>query len=320
VATPGRLIDHLENSGLAQRLAGVRYLVLDEADQLLEMGFRPAIEKILGYLPRSRQTLLFSATLPQAVTQVVGLAMKPDHRYIDTVGEEASDTHLHVHQSYVIMPLEQQFSFVHGVLARARQQKGCKVIAFFTTARLTQYYAELMNATGIPVMEIHSRKSQAQRTRTSDQFRAATQGILFSSDVSGKSWSCPLVPALPCLTKLLSCLHSAGCGLPGHHAGAAGGAAVVQGAVRAPAGPDGACGQGGPGHHRPGALRGVLPQQAPRHPHRAPRRRRCPRRQQPGHRPRSPQRRREDLLHGLPGLVRDRVGTVIGHQGWPLLT
>ena len=72
MATPGRLIDHLENSGLAPRLSAIRVLVLDEADHLLEMGFRPAIEKVLSFLPRARQTLLFSATMPNAVHQVGG--------------------------------------------------------------------------------------------------------------------------------------------------------------------------------------------------------------------------------------------------------
>jgi ATP-dependent RNA helicase MSS116, mitochondrial len=65
VATPGRLIDHLENTDLPARLSRMRTLVLDEADQLLEMGFRPAIERILEALPKKRQTLLFSATMPK---------------------------------------------------------------------------------------------------------------------------------------------------------------------------------------------------------------------------------------------------------------
>lgn len=70
VGTPGRLIDHFENSNLGSHLSGLRTLVLDEADQLLEMGFRPAIEKILSFCPKDRQTLLFSATMPKAVRQV----------------------------------------------------------------------------------------------------------------------------------------------------------------------------------------------------------------------------------------------------------
>lgn len=68
VATPGRLRDHIENTtGFATRLMGVKVLVLDEADHLLDMGFRKEIEKIIAAVPKQRQTLLFSATIPQEV-------------------------------------------------------------------------------------------------------------------------------------------------------------------------------------------------------------------------------------------------------------
>ena len=96
VATPGRLIDHLENSNLGPSLSKLRVLILDEADQLLDMGFRPAIEKIIGYLPRDRQTLLFSATIPKGVQEVAGLALKKGHNFIDTVGKEDHDTNIQV--------------------------------------------------------------------------------------------------------------------------------------------------------------------------------------------------------------------------------
>lgn len=139
VATPGRLIDHLENSGLASKLQNIRTLVLDEADQLLEMGFRPAIEKVLGFLPRSRQTLLFSATMPQSVQQVAGLALKQQHAFIDTIKEEDSATNVQVEQSYALIPMEQQFVSVFTVLRQhAQEMSDHKVIVFFTTARLTQ--------------------------------------------------------------------------------------------------------------------------------------------------------------------------------------
>lgn len=68
VATPGRLRDHIENTaGFATRLMGVKVLVLDEADHLLDMGFRKDIEKIIAAVPKQRQTLLFSATVPEEV-------------------------------------------------------------------------------------------------------------------------------------------------------------------------------------------------------------------------------------------------------------
>jgi superfamily II DNA/RNA helicase len=69
VATPGRLRDHIENTpGFATRLMGVKVLVLDEADHLLDMGFRKEIEKIIAAVPKQRQTLLFSATVPEEVS------------------------------------------------------------------------------------------------------------------------------------------------------------------------------------------------------------------------------------------------------------
>ena len=73
VATPGRLRDHVENTaGFATRLMGVKVLVLDEADHLLDMGFRKEIEKIIAAVPKQRQTLLFSATIPQEVIFIFG--------------------------------------------------------------------------------------------------------------------------------------------------------------------------------------------------------------------------------------------------------
>ena len=69
VATPGRLKDHIENtSGFATRLNGVKVLVLDEADHLLDMGFRRDIERIIAAVPKQRQTFLFSATVPEEVS------------------------------------------------------------------------------------------------------------------------------------------------------------------------------------------------------------------------------------------------------------
>ncbi|GAB4823172.1 hypothetical protein N2152v2_010218 [Parachlorella kessleri] len=191
VATPGRLIDHLQNSGLAPRLQSIRSLVLDEADQLLEMGFRPAIEKVLGFLPRERQTMLFSATMPQAVQQVAGLALRTNYAFIDTVGEEEADTNIQVDQSFCIVPMEAQLAAVLAVLRQQAKVPGHKVIAFFPTARLTQYMAELTNAAGIPALEIHSRKSQSAREKASAAFRSAHEAILFSSDVSARGVDYP---------------------------------------------------------------------------------------------------------------------------------
>jgi len=194
VATPGRLLDHLENSNLAYALKGVRTVILDEADHLLDMGFRQNIEKILTFLPKERQTLLFSATLPVGVKQVAGLALKPNHAFINTVSEEDAATNVQVEQYATIAPLEDQFGILLDLLKQhiAEAEDGnFKIIVFFTTARFTQYMAELVNAAGVDVLEIHSRKSQAFRDKASAKFRAASSAILFSSDVSARGVDYP---------------------------------------------------------------------------------------------------------------------------------
>lgn len=194
VATPGRLLDHLENSNLAYALKDVKTVILDEADHLLDMGFRQNIEKILTFLPKERQTLLFSATLPVGVKQVAGLALKPDHAFINTVSEEDAATNVQVEQYATIAPLEDQFGILLDLLKQhiAEAEDGnFKIIVFFTTARFTQYMAELVNAAGVEVLEIHSRKSQAFRDKASAKFRAASSAILFSSDVSARGVDYP---------------------------------------------------------------------------------------------------------------------------------
>lgn len=132
VATPGRLLDHIENrSGFSMRLMGLKVLILDEADRLLDLGFRKDIEKIVDCVPRQRQSLLFSATIPKEVIlslcailffhpssffyvklyacawkqvklqllqvrRVSQLVLKRDHIFIDTVGLGGLETHAKV--------------------------------------------------------------------------------------------------------------------------------------------------------------------------------------------------------------------------------
>ena len=104
VATPGRLTDLLKNHGLRSQLAHLAMLIFDEADQLLDMGFRPAIEQILGLLPpkTTRQTLLFSATMPPDMLAIAKVALRPKPTFVDTVGEE-QNTHEHVPQQCLVV-------------------------------------------------------------------------------------------------------------------------------------------------------------------------------------------------------------------------
>ena len=195
VATPGRLKDHLENTnGFSERCQKhIKFLIFDEADQLLDMGFKPDIDRILQHVPPkdSRQTLLFSATVPSTVQQIAKNALRPGFEFIDTVGEDSEQTHLHVHQELVVAALEDQTSVILSILRREMQVPNFKIIVFFTTARLTGYMAGLFQKMRLDVLEIHSRKSQAQRTKTADIFRDNSNVMLFSSDVSARGMDYP---------------------------------------------------------------------------------------------------------------------------------
>ncbi|KAL3162374.1 hypothetical protein ABBQ32_010052 [Trebouxia sp. C0010 RCD-2024] len=194
VATPGRLVDHLQNQGASQFMSKLDTLVFDEADRLLDMGFRPDVEKVLGALPdkATRQTLLFSATFPQDIQQLAQFAMKPGFQLIDTVGEDSTHSSSQVQQSAMLVPMAQMPAQLLHILAEHRaSDPSHKVLVFFTTAKLTQMYAEVCNAAGIPVLEIHSRKSQSHRTRVAGLFREGTGLTMFTSDVSARGVDYP---------------------------------------------------------------------------------------------------------------------------------
>ncbi|KAL9251620.1 DEAD-box ATP-dependent RNA helicase 31-like protein [Drosera capensis] len=193
VATPGRLRDHLENTpGFATRLMGVKVLVLDEADHLLDMGFRKDIERIIAAVPKERQTLLFSATIPEDVRQICHIALKRDHEFINAVQDGSEDTHSQVRQMHLVAPLENQFPLLYAMLKEhIADDSNYKVLVFCTTAMVTKLVAELLGELHLNVREIHSRKSQSYRTKVSDEFRKSKGLILVSSDVSARGVDYP---------------------------------------------------------------------------------------------------------------------------------
>ncbi|KAL5718996.1 RNA helicase [Ranunculus cassubicifolius] len=193
VATPGRLKDHIENTaGFATRLMGVKVLILDEADHLLDMGFRKDIEKIISAVPKQRQTLLFSATVPPDVRQICHVALKRDHEFINTVEEGSEETHTQVKQTHLVAPLDKQFSLLYALLKdHISDDIDFKVLVFCTTAMVTRLVAELLSELKLNVREIHSRKPQSYRTRVSDEFRKSKGLILVTSDVSARGVDYP---------------------------------------------------------------------------------------------------------------------------------
>ncbi|CAN0122636.1 unnamed protein product [Ectocarpus sp. 13 AM-2016] len=191
VATPGRLLDLMENHGLGRGMRDLDTLIFDEADQLLEMGFRPAIENILRNLQASkasRQTLMFSATMPGDVQAIASIAMKPSYEVVDCVGEE-ENTHQHVPQKFAVVPMAEQIPRLLATILKAKEDPDHKIIVFFVAARIL--HAELFTQMGVDVLETHSRKSQAARTRVAEAFRNGKGQIMFTSDVSARGMDYP---------------------------------------------------------------------------------------------------------------------------------
>ncbi|PSS03958.1 DEAD-box ATP-dependent RNA helicase [Actinidia chinensis var. chinensis] len=193
VATPGRLKDHIENTaGFATRVMGVKVLVLDEADHLLDMGFRRDIEHIIAAVPKQRQTLLFSATVPEEVRRICHIALKRDHEFIDTIGQGTEETHSQAGQMHLVAPLDKHFSLLYSLLKEhISDDVDYKVLVFCTTAMVTRLVADLLGELNLNVREIHSRKPQSYRTRISDEFRKSKGLILVTSDVSARGVDYP---------------------------------------------------------------------------------------------------------------------------------
>ncbi|KAI8820593.1 P-loop containing nucleoside triphosphate hydrolase protein [Fimicolochytrium jonesii] len=194
VATPGRLLDLLQGSAhLREKLMGIETLIFDEADQLLEMGFKDEIEKIAAFLPSTRQTFMFSATLSKQIKATARYVLKPSYDYVDTVPENDVPTHVTVKQTYSIVPYSQQLPVLYDVIRKHLDANPtAKIIVFFPTTRIVAYLARAFNELRrMDVLELHSKLDQNQRSKVAHKFRRATSSVLFTSDVSARGVDYP---------------------------------------------------------------------------------------------------------------------------------
>ncbi|CAO0796196.1 unnamed protein product [Mucor circinelloides] len=196
VATPGRLQDMLSSVHNFKKMCqNLKVLVLDEADQLLDMGFKAELQRILNQIPEKRQTMLYSATISQEIRENLGkFALSPNYDLIDTVGKDDVNTNIHVKQSAVIAPYQNQCALIRDCLETHEAAQKGKVIVFLPTTKATMVYANIFKRL-MPdrmVYEIHSKKGQDQRSRIADKFRKSKESsILFTSDVSARGVDYP---------------------------------------------------------------------------------------------------------------------------------
>ncbi|CAG8569137.1 17757_t:CDS:2, partial [Racocetra fulgida] len=169
-------------------------LILDEADQLLDLGFREDIERIIQYYPKDRQTFLFSATVSPQIRQIAKFALKSDYTFIDTVDPNDVNTNVQVKQTYAIIPYHFHLVAIRKIINdHMKQHKNGKIIMFLPTRMSTILYADFLRNVGdVEVFELHSGKSQEQRTRVSNRFRQSRRdAVLVTSDVSARGVDYP---------------------------------------------------------------------------------------------------------------------------------
>jgi len=177
IATPGRLLDHLSQRTL--RLDDVAILVLDEADRMLDMGFAPQIERVLKHLPRERQTMLFSATIPDKIVKIAAAHMKlPISVEIARSGTTAE----HIIQELFIVRRDEKSTLLIKLLDQYRGT----VLLFSRTKRGASRITGGLRAAGYSAAEIHSNRSLNQRREALEGFKSGRYRILVATDIAAR--------------------------------------------------------------------------------------------------------------------------------------
>ncbi|XP_023806969.1 ATP-dependent RNA helicase DDX18 [Oryzias latipes] len=189
VATPGRLLDHLQNTP-GFMFKNLQCLIIDEADRILEVGFEEELKQIIKLLPKRRQTMLFSATQTRRVEDLARISLKKEPLYVGVDDNKDNATVDGLEQGYVVCPSEKRFLLLFTFLKKNRKKK---LMVFFSSCMSVKFHYELLNYIDLPVMAIHGKQKQTKRTTTFFQFCNADSGILLCTDVAARGLDIPEV-------------------------------------------------------------------------------------------------------------------------------
>jgi ATP-dependent RNA helicase RhlE len=178
IATPGRLMDHFQYDYAG--LKGLEYLVLDEADRMLDMGFLPDIRRILRHVPKPRQTFFFSATMPPPIEKLTAEILRSPARI--ALQRKAAPAR-GVTQSVYPVPRGLKSALLVELLKRDHMDEA---LVFTRTKHRADRLAKLLNRNGINAERIHGNRSQAQRTRALAGFKAGHHRVLVATDIASR--------------------------------------------------------------------------------------------------------------------------------------
>lgn len=183
VATPGRLLDLLERRALT--LSATQMLVLDEADQMLDLGFIHALRKIAGLLPKERQTMMFSATMNKQMNEIASAYLdRPERIQVDAPGKPADK----IDQSVHFVSQGDKARLLEGYL---KEHPSELALVFARTKHGAEKLMKLLTGWGIEAGSIHGNKSQGQRERTLQAFREGKLKVLVATDVAARGIDIP---------------------------------------------------------------------------------------------------------------------------------
>ena len=196
IATPGRLADHLESCKTFS-LKKIKYLVLDEADRLLEGGFDEQLQTIFENLPQKKQTLLFTATLTQTVEDLKSKLNIKDEPFVwqsENEENESVKTVQQLKQDYVLTPFDARDAYLVHIIKKFTESntKG-SIIVFAKTCKSTQLISMTLNKLGFPAEALHGDRSQKERMAALATFRSSQVKILVATDVASRGLDIPEV-------------------------------------------------------------------------------------------------------------------------------
>lgn len=178
IATPGRLLDHIERRSID--LSRVEVLVLDEADRMLDMGFINDVRKIIGRLPGERQTLMFSATISEDIKALTRTIQK-DPQYFE-VGKRRNPAET-ITQHFYSVPQDAKGDFLVHVIEKEKMQS---VLVFSRTKHGADKITRRLERQGVNAVAIHSNRTQAQRQRALDGFKRGQFKVLVATDIAAR--------------------------------------------------------------------------------------------------------------------------------------
>jgi ATP-dependent RNA helicase DDX18/HAS1 len=184
IATPGRLLDHMNNTkGFIYN--NINLLIIDEADAILKNGFEKELKDIISLIPKNRQSLLFSATISPKVEDIIRLSMR-EPIYMGIKSTEATVSSLQ--QGYVTVSPDKKFLLLYTFL---RKNMDKKIMVFFSSCKAVEFYSYLLNYVDITVKAIHGAHKQQKRSATYLEFLSSDKGILLCTDVAQRGLDFP---------------------------------------------------------------------------------------------------------------------------------